>query len=320
MSVPDITSSENPRHPSWLGYRERGSVFAYWLIARLALLLGRRVTRLLLYPICVYYLLFSRTTPRASRAYLTRVLGRPPRLAEVFRHHLYFATALLDRVYLYSGQYDKFEVVCHNTEVLQEVFASGRGVLMLGAHLGSFEFMRASAAHRRYGFTSNMMMYEDNARKIATVLDGLDKHKERRIIPIGRVDALLMARERLDRGELVGILGDRAVGNDRLVWVPFLGRPAPFPAGPFLAAAALQTPVILFYCLYDGGDRYELHFERLTERMTITRRSPTELEAWVRRYAARLEHYCRLSPYNWFNFYDFWGDQNSNGGTPPGTG
>ena len=295
-------------HPSWLGYRERGSVFAYWLIARLALWLGRRVTRLLLYPICAYYLIFSRTTPRASRAYLERVLGRPPRVAEVFRHHLYFATTLLDLVYLYSGQYDKFEIVCHDAEILHEVSASGRGALMLGAHLGSFELMRAYKVHRMLGFTSNMMMYEGNARKIATVLDGLDKHKTRHIIPIGRVDALLTAKERLDRGELVGILGDRAVRNDRLVRVPFLGQPAPFPGGPFLAAAALQTPVILFCCLYGGGNRYELHFERLAERMTITRRQPAELEAWVRCYAARLEHYCRLSPYNWFNFYDFWDD------------
>jgi predicted LPLAT superfamily acyltransferase len=110
------------------------------------------------------------------------------------------------------------------------------------------------------------------------------------------------------------------VSKDQLVWVPFLGQPAPFPAGPFLAAAALQTPVILFCCLYGGGNRYELHFERLAERMTITRRQPAELEAWVRRYAARLEHYCRLSPYNWFNFYDFWGDQSDHRGTPPGTG
>ena len=30
------------------------------------------------------------------------------------------------------------------------------------------------------------------------------------------------------------------------------------------------------------------------------------IEQAVRTYAARLEHYCRQAPYNWFNFYDFW--------------
>ena len=30
--------------------------------------------------------------------------------------------------------------------------------------------------------------------------------------------------------------------------------------------------------------------------------------AMAQRYADRLEHYTRLAPDNWFNFYDFWGE------------
>jgi predicted LPLAT superfamily acyltransferase len=30
------------------------------------------------------------------------------------------------------------------------------------------------------------------------------------------------------------------------------------------------------------------------------------IEQALKRYAQRLEHYCRMAPYNWFNFYDFW--------------
>jgi len=26
----------------------------------------------------------------------------------------------------------------------------------------------------------------------------------------------------------------------------------------------------------------------------------------MQHYADRLTHYCRLAPYNWFNFFDFW--------------
>jgi predicted LPLAT superfamily acyltransferase len=26
----------------------------------------------------------------------------------------------------------------------------------------------------------------------------------------------------------------------------------------------------------------------------------------IRTYVQRLEHYCRMAPYNWFNFYDYW--------------
>ena len=34
--------------------------------------------------------------------------------------------------------------------------------------------------------------------------------------------------------------------------------------------------------------------------------SAARLDGMMRRYVARLEHYCREAPFNWFNFYDFW--------------
>lgn len=290
--------------PEWLRYRERGSVFGYRLIARLAQLLGRRIARAMLYPICFYYLLFSRTTPHASRKYLRKVLERPPTWREIFRHHFFFASALLDRVYLYSDRHELFDFHYYDREALHKWVDNGQGCIMLGAHLGSFEFMRVHGRHSRV--VVNMLMYPDNAQKIDTVTTELDQRHERRIITVGPVDSLITAKERLDRGEVIGILSDRAVSNERFVEVRFFGEQAAFPAGPFIAAAVLKVPVVLFFCLYRGGNRYEFYFEPFTDQPTLNRRNPDELQQWVQRYADRLEYYCRLEPYNWFNFYDFW--------------
>jgi predicted LPLAT superfamily acyltransferase len=68
----------------------------------------------------------------------------------------------------------------------------------------------------------------------------------------------------------------------------------------------LKRPVVLMVGLYLGGNRYHLHFERLIGEGELALRDPQAVERWVQRYAQRLEHYCRLAPYNWFNFYDFW--------------
>jgi predicted LPLAT superfamily acyltransferase len=32
----------------------------------------------------------------------------------------------------------------------------------------------------------------------------------------------------------------------------------------------------------------------------------TQMLLWQQEYVKRVEHYCKLHPYNWFNFYDFW--------------
>jgi predicted LPLAT superfamily acyltransferase len=275
-----------------------------------ALTLGRAATRLLLYPICLYFMVASPKSVRASRNYLTRIGRRRARWREIFQHHFYFAAALLDRAYIFAGQFHRFEFYFHGKDAIREALRHGRGCLVVGAHVGSFELLRALATQER--FTVNMMMHEDNAPQMATVQAELDTRQERRIIRIGDIHALLTAKERLDAGELVGLLADRTLGQDRAVRVPFLGKPAEFPTGPWLAAAALKVPVVLVFCLYAGKNRYEFHFEPFCQELSLDRRDTDRLAAWVEQYAQRLEHTCRRSPYNWFNFYDFWAEHDAN--------
>ena len=86
-----------------------------------------------------------------------------------------------------------------------------------------------------------------------------------------------------------------------------LGREASFPAGPALLAAVSAVPVILFVGLYRGGNRYDIHFELLDEQVVLARDDRQQaLQQWYCRYVERLEHYVRLAPDNWFNFYRFW--------------
>jgi predicted LPLAT superfamily acyltransferase len=49
----------------WLGQSERGSKFMLRLITWIALRLGRAPARALLYPICGYFIVFSRHARRA---------------------------------------------------------------------------------------------------------------------------------------------------------------------------------------------------------------------------------------------------------------
>ena len=290
----------------WVQQRERGSLFAMKLLMGLAALFGREITRLLLYPICLYFVLCTRTATRASRDYLSRVFGRPPTWREVFRHYFIFATALFDRALFRSGRDGSLNVQSRNVELMHHLSESRQGALLFGAHFGAFDI--TSKIHKMHAHSRiSMLMYEENARKMNALFESLGGRSHMRVIPIGQVDTLIRAKDELDTGGWIGIMADRVMGDERMVRVPFLGEMAAFPAGPFLAASALKVPVLLFVCVYLGGNRYQEHFELLAEEINVGRRSrEADLEQWVRRYAQRLEHYCRTYPYNWFNFYNFW--------------
>jgi predicted LPLAT superfamily acyltransferase len=152
-----------------------------------------------------------------------------------------------------------------------------------------------------------MLMYEENARKVNATLAAINPRATQDIIALGRMDSMLLAQEKLAAGHLVGMLADRGLGNDPTRAIDFLGAPAQFPVGPFRVAAMLHRPVLFMAGLYLGGNRYRIHFEPLADFSTVSRgERDTAMAEAQRNYVARLEHYCRQAPYNWFNFFDFW--------------
>jgi predicted LPLAT superfamily acyltransferase len=292
----------------WLHQRERGTKLALRLMGWIALRLGRAPARALLYPICVYFLFSSGRARQASRDYLERALGRRVGLTEVFRHYHFFSATILDRAFLLTDRYDMFEVKVCGADLVFERAQKGQGCILLGAHLGSFEILRTLGTAQAH-LPIRILMYEDNARKVVEVAKALNPALASTIITLGAVDSMLRVKEELDQGSLVGLLGDRARQHEKTVRCQFLDRAAVFSAGPMLLAATLKVPVLLCFGLYQGGNRYVIHCELFSERVELSRtRRAEELQRWTQRYADRLEHYCRLAPYNWFNFYDFWAE------------
>jgi hypothetical protein len=300
--------------PAWSTAGERGSLTALRLMAWLALELGRPLTRLLLPPIALYYLCFAPQARRHSARYLGRVLGRPPRRGEIYRHFHAYAAVVLDRVYFVRGRLDVFDLSVQGGACVDATLAAGSGAFLLGAHLGSFAALHALGASRP-GLRVAMAMYPDNARKIQQVLQAVAPDGPLAVIAVGRSGSMLAIRDALDAGSLVGLLGDRWVGPQTArtaqVAIPFLGRPALFADGPLRLAMLLHRRVIFMVGLYRGGRRYELRFETLADfsaPVADAAERERQVQHALRAYVDRLEQLCREAPDNWFNFYDYWGE------------
>lgn len=297
----------------WMALPERGSPVMIKLIIWIALNIGRGAARLLLYPITLYFM-FTASGPRAgSRAFLQRILGHRPGWLREFRHIHHFAGTLVDRLLFVTGRFHNLDVRINNGDLILRQAQSGAGALLLGSHLGSFESVRAMGIEEK-NLPVKILMNTGHNPLMTKLLENENIDLASTVIPIGKPGTLLAVKEHLDNGSLVGILGDRVFSSEKTTHCTFLGEETAFPAGPVILATTLKVPVIMFFALYQGGNRYDIHFELLAERIDIPRGAREQgIQQWMQRYADRLEHYARLSPYNWFNFYNFWEDQSTQG-------
>lgn len=304
----------------WKLRRERSNAFLLRIMCWISLRLGRRMARGVLYAVAAYFLLFSPRARRASHDYLRRVLPQPEAVRvgwrQLFRHFMSFASVVHDRIYLIGDQFDLFDIELHQQQLIIDVLAQGRGALLLGAHLGSFEVMRA-LGRRQPGLRVAMVMYEENARKINALLAAVNPAAQQDVVALGHMDSMMAVRELLEQGAAVGILGDRSLRRDHTASLPFLGASAALPVGPFRMAAILRCPVLFMTGLYRGGNRYDLHFETVADFSTAHAGGrAAAVHAAMTRYAQLLEQYCRAAPYNWFNFFDFWQTAPTPAGSP----
>jgi predicted LPLAT superfamily acyltransferase len=231
-------------------------------------------------------------------------LGRSAGWIDVIRHFVTFGTTVLDRIYFLNDDIAGFDIVVHGEAVVTDILSEGRGCLLLGAHHGSFEVLRL-VGRKQPDLHVSLAMYEATGRKISAALNAINPHLAPSLIGLGTPGAMIEMRDCLERGGFVGMLADRTLDSDGSVRRDFLGASAAFPTGPARLAALLRPAVVLMVGLYLGGNRYEIHFELLADAATA-KVDPAESAALIGRYVARLEHYCRAAPYNWFNFFDFW--------------
>lgn len=303
----------------WRQRREGGGRFAMRLLCWIGGLLGRAPARLLLYPITGYFLLRRHGERRDSRAYLTRVLGRPATLRDVARHIHTFASTILDRLYLLSESTRRFDVKLSGIDALHDHLDAGRGVLLFGSHLGSFEVLRV-LSRQRPDYKIRVVLDRAHGRVMTELLDTLNPEIAATVIDASQdgPSIALAVGEALEQGAMVALLVDRNHGGGSTQQVEFLGEPASFPVAPWLMAAVLKVPVMLAFGLYRGGNRYDLVFEPFADGIALPRAHRKQgVAALIQRYAARLEHHARSAPYNWFNFYDFW-KREDGGETVPG--
>jgi predicted LPLAT superfamily acyltransferase len=305
----------------WAQMEERGVIWGMRLLLRVYLLFGRTVLQVFLYPVVIYYWLINRPARDASRAYLDRLAMFAPELKLhgslywSYRHFISFANAIIDKLAAWSGALTQSEVIEHGREELLAELKKGRGVLLLGAHLGNLEVCRIIADFDKT-IHINVLVHTKHAQKFNKLLQQSNENSQLNIIQVTEITAATaqLLYDKIEAGELVIMAADRTpVSNrQRVSKASFLGAEAWFPQGPFILAGLLLCPVYTLFCLKQQG-KFVIHFEPFSASIKFQKNTrELEMQSIIQRYAQRLQDYCLNEPLQWFNFYDFWQDSNPN--------
>ena len=298
----------------WAQLEERGVYWGMRLMLGAYALGGRPLFRILLYPVVLYHFAFSGRARRASLDYLRRLrqfdpsVSVQPTLGWGYRHFISFAETMLDKLAGWRHGVEASRVQFPNRPLLLEQLASGRGAVLLTAHVGNLEMCRA-LAHQRAPVRLTVLVHTRHAANFNRLLSRFEHSSKVELLQVTEMTpaTAVALEQRIAAGELVVITADRVpIHSDRVVHVPFLGSEAAFPQGPFILAALLRAPVYTLFCSR-RDDGYHIDVEKLCDTLVLARGQRLQsLVAPVREYSERLESVVRKAPLQWFNFYDFW--------------
>lgn len=305
---------------SWSRAAERGSMLGLRITVACYRWFGRPVSLVLVHAVVAYFFLTGASQRKASLAYLRRVatapegaraLGRAPNLWTSFLHFRAFALSIFDRLVLWFGRERDLAFDVIGREHYDRLLGPSRGAIVVGAHLGSFDALRALAERDRR--TVNVLMYTEHAPRINAVFRHLSPDVSLRVIQVERdsMGTVLQIRSCIERGEIVAMLGDRVEPADRgrTCAVTLLGGRIEVPEAPYLLAGLLGCPLFFMVALRAPGARYRVFAEVLAERVDLGRgERDKRIRELAAAYAGRLEHYLLQAPYQWFNFYDVWAE------------
>ncbi|MEI6897977.1 MAG: glycosyltransferase [Psychromonas sp.] len=321
IRLPRLLTRKNRLQKSlthWSKQAELGTYYGIKLLLGIYSLFGREIFKCCLNPVILYYSLLSKHS--ISKQYLTHLkiyacahnIQLPAPLT-VSRHLNSFAETMLDKLAAWKGDFSIKNITLHNEDIIREAKSQPRGCVILGSHLGNLELFRA-LSHRHQDLKINALIFTEHSQRFTAVMEAINPDSSLNVIQVSKIgpETAIILDQKIDAGEWVVIVADRTSASieNKVVWTDFLGKPAPFPQGPFLLASLLKAPVYLLFGLRDERQKeahFDLYFERFRQQILLPRgQREKAFQEVVTQYAQRLQFYTLKAPLQWYNFFDFW--------------
>ncbi|MUJ22809.1 glycosyltransferase family 2 protein [Aliivibrio fischeri] len=318
--IPSLLKRKPVQEDHWSSHAERGTILGIQFLLWIYSTFGRKVFSLLLKPVMAYYYLRGGSVKDASDDFIQQVSAyarikgiQLPEKLTTYRHLVSFGETMLDKLAAWRGDFSDKNLTVHGIEHYETLAQREKGIVLLGSHLGNLELCRA-LSRRHTHLKINALVFTEHAERFNTVMKTVNPQSEVNVIQVSKIgpDTAILLQQKIDDGEWIVIVGDRTsvTKENRVIWADFLGKPAPFPQGPFMLASILKQPVYLMFGLRDDTQKdplFDVYLEPFSEQIILPRGKREEaLQEVVQNYAQRLEHFTLKAPSQWYNFFNFW--------------
>jgi len=180
--------------------------------------------------------------------------------------------------------------------------AKGRGVLLLGPHLGNWEMgvFAYSALHHTLTYLARPLdnpLIEEFTVRLRTRFgnESIDKN-----------NSVAKAMSILREGGILGVLPDVNVLPRDGVFVPFFGTLACTTIGVAMIAARTNAMIIPMCCVWDGSsERYKVMYGKIIEHANTGDRHQDIVDTTAA-FTAEMEKFIRAFPDQWLWIHKRW--------------
>ncbi len=289
----------------WSG-KSKGTILGYKIFVYCIKKLGIRAAYSVLVFVAFYYFVAYPTSFKAMFSYFRerQQFSFFKAVFAVYKSYFTFGQVLIDKVAISAGLRSKFTFDFDGIDILKQLLSEGKGGILISAHIGNFEIAEKFFADIDFNCQIHIVTVDQEHSVIKQYLESITDEKPNVQFIYVKEDLshIFEINDALSKNHLICFTGDRYFDQSRTMQAELLGKEAHFPAGTFMLASRLKTPVAYVYVMKEPNLHYHLY----------TRRAPEfkqrDAQAVLNSYTGSVSQMLQKYPYQWFNYFDFWKD------------
>ncbi len=295
---------------NWYQMKERAAgEKRLWLTWQVYKLLGRNAVKLIAFCVTFCTFVFAKDLRKHSRRNL-EMIGIKPTLLNVFKNFYNYALTLIDKMEVYSGNFDFSRMVFASAEdekSVTEDFESKKGIFFVCSHVGNVEVMRSFVTSREEYLNTDVCVFlsGEQCKTFNTHIKKITAQSPIKAYPVEEIDlnTSIEVKEKLDNGGIAYIAGDRVsqYNTNAIFQGKLFGKTVELPKGSLKLAQLMDVPTYFIITLATSDDKYTIYLKKVSlegGKQEVIKRMQGE-------YLKFIEEVTLVDPLQFYHFYDF---------------